>query len=79
MGLQYADLIDAGSASWRGDFGIGHITVQQMPMSAFPESGRSDQQKLGETKVRFRPQADIEISEDKLRHNHDNPDENVAN
>jgi len=26
-------------------------------MSAFPESGRSDRQKLGEIKVRFRPQA----------------------
>jgi hypothetical protein len=30
-------------------------------MSAFPESGRSDWQKLGEIKVRFRPQADVLI------------------
>ena len=29
-------------------------------MSAFPESGRSDQQKLGEIKVRFRPQAAVQ-------------------
>jgi len=28
-------------------------------MSAFPESGRSDRQKLGEIRVRFRPQADM--------------------
>ncbi len=28
-------------------------------MSAFLQSGRSDQQKLGEIKVRFRPRADI--------------------
>ena len=28
-------------------------------MSAFPESGRSDRKKLGEIKVRFRPQAVI--------------------
>jgi len=48
-------------------------------MSAFPESGRSDRQKSGENRVRFRPKADIELSQDKLRHNHDNPDENVAN
>ena len=27
-------------------------------MSAFPESGRSDRQKLGEIRVRFRPEAD---------------------
>ena len=26
-------------------------------MSAFPETGRSDQQKLGENRVRFRPRA----------------------
>ena len=42
MYAQSIDLIDAGSASWRGDFGIGRITVQQMTMSAFPESGRSN-------------------------------------
>ena len=29
-------------------------------MSAFPESGRSDRQKLGENRVRFRPKAVIE-------------------
>jgi hypothetical protein len=29
-------------------------------MSAFPESGRSDRQKLGEIRVRFRPRADVE-------------------
>jgi len=28
-------------------------------MSAFPESGRSDRQKLGEIRVRFRPEADL--------------------
>ncbi len=28
-------------------------------MSAFPESGRSDRQRLGEIRVRFRPEADI--------------------
>jgi len=28
-------------------------------MSAFLESGRSDRQKLGEIKVRFRPEADL--------------------
>ena len=59
MELQYADLIDAESASWRGVFGIGEITAQKMAMSAFPESGRSDQKKLGEIKVRFRPKAAI--------------------
>jgi hypothetical protein len=29
-------------------------------MSAFPESGRSDQQKLGEIRVRFRPEAVVQ-------------------
>ncbi len=28
-------------------------------MSAFPESGRSDQQKVGESRVRFRPDAAV--------------------
>jgi len=28
-------------------------------MSAFPESGRSDRQKLGEIRVRLRPEADV--------------------
>jgi len=31
-------------------------------MSAFPESGRSDQQKLGEIKVRFRPKAVVPVT-----------------
>jgi len=31
-------------------------------MSAFPESGRSDRQKSGEFRVRFRPIADIRAS-----------------
>jgi hypothetical protein len=30
-------------------------------MSAFPESGRSDRQKLGEIRVRFRPEAAIPL------------------
>ncbi len=55
MELQCADLIDAESASWRGVFGIGQISGQQMPMSAFPETGRSQAPKLGKTKARFRP------------------------
>jgi len=29
-------------------------------MSAFPESGRSDRQKLGDIRVRFRPGADVD-------------------
>jgi len=33
-------------------------------MSAFPETGRSDQQKLGKIKVRFRPIADIDCAID---------------
>ncbi len=32
-------------------------------MSAFPESGRSDRQKLGENRVRFRPEAAIELDQ----------------
>ncbi len=28
-------------------------------MAAFPESGRSDRQKLDKTRVRFRPEADV--------------------
>ncbi len=31
-------------------------------MSAFPESGRSDQQKLGEIKARFRPEAFVLVA-----------------
>jgi hypothetical protein len=30
-------------------------------MSAFPESGHSDRQKLGEIRVRFRPEADLRL------------------
>ncbi len=33
-------------------------------MFAFPESGRSDQQKLGEIRVRFRPEAAVIASYD---------------
>jgi hypothetical protein len=52
MELQYADLIDAESVRWTGVFGIGHITVQQVTMSAFLESGHSDHQKLSEIRGR---------------------------
>ena len=63
MELQCADLIDAEWAGSRGVFGIGQLTVQQMAMSAFPQSGRSDHRKSGEKRVRFRPQAAIELNQ----------------
>ena len=36
-----------------------HLAAAENLTSAFPETGRSDQQKLGEIKVRFRPGAVI--------------------
>jgi len=36
---------------------------ESMLMSAFPESGRSDRQKLSEIDVRFRPEADARTSD----------------
>ena len=38
MALQYADLIDAELASWRGVFSIGEITAQQIAMAFFPKT-----------------------------------------
>ena len=38
---------------------LGHISVQQAAMSAFPESGRSNTAKTAEIRGRFRPEADI--------------------
>ncbi len=33
-------------------------------MSAFPDSGHSDHGKMGNLRVRFRPEADIELAYD---------------
>ena len=38
---------------------LGHISVQQAAMSAFPESGRSNTAKTAEIRGRFRPIPDI--------------------
>ncbi len=40
----------------------GSVSIKRRAMSAFPESGRSDRWKLGQIKVRFRPEADIQVS-----------------
>ena len=41
---------------------LADVFTNSSLMSAFPESGRSDHQKLSNIKVRFRPQAAVSLS-----------------